>query len=589
MLRLRPHKLGENQSSGQILPPGDSSRAPADELSKLQTLRGNFQKRTLPVIAVVLAALALTVPFIKQPFNQDDRDFVAFAQAAAHKLPGIILHNYSYDGRFIPHYHDPHGPGLTVYLGMFLRAGTGASEALFHSLYLLFPVLGAVSMYFLGRRFTRYPLVAALLLVFTPAFLVLSHTLMDDAPGLALALAFAALYIYGVDRRDTRLLALSGGVMMIAALTAYETLTLVPALLFYGFLNGSKGLKRWLPFTMLAVAGIGWVIVTYKVYGRLPARSYPLRGSTYSWPGFTADGLRPDAILIALSGAAVFPLSLAFLFLWGKKNLVAGPLALGAALALVFFTNRTSLDKNLAQSIQVVFLTFTGMVIVYQMLFSGAAFFIRKNPAGRTELFLLAWFATTLGIYMSLLVPYVSVRHLLLVLPPVILLFVRKLDTLWINFKRLRTAFIWLTLFLTLAGGLAASIADYRSASVYPPLAQEMGRLYRQANGQGRKVYFRGELGFRYYMEQQGFTELNSRTQLHTGDLIIFSMLSSGPIPWPPVRYTEIWHSAPGDAFPVRVWNYWAGAGFYTNRMGALPIAISRATEDRIYVYEVRT
>ena len=543
--------------------------------------------RLLPVLTLALTVLALAVPFINQPFNQDDRDFVTFARVSSNKLVGIVIHNYSYDGRFFKNYHDPHGPFLTTYLGTFLRAGAGESAALFHGLYLIFPLIGAVSMYFLGRRFTGHPLIAALLLMFTPGFLVLSHTLMDDAPGLSLALATAVLYIYGADRKDGRLLIFSGVAMIFAALTAYQTLSLVPALLFYGFLCNDRGLKRFLPFVLLAAAGIAWLLITYKIYGRLPAVSYKFRGQDYQWPGFSDAGLKPNAILVSLAGAAIFPLSVLFLFLRGKKNLAVAVAALGASVALVFFSNRAALDGSLLRSIQVILLTFTGVVIVYKVVVSGAAFFVRKDAASRNGLFLLAWFASTLGIYLLILVPYVSVRHLLLTFPPVILLFVREFDTLWIKHKHWRRSFIITTLFFTLAAGLVASISDYRSASVYPAVAQQLGQQYGRQNQLGRNVYFRGEFGFRYYLEQQGFKELTNETKLRTGDLVIFSTLAGPATPWPRASYNEILRIEPVDSFPFRIWNYWAGAGFYTNRMGPLPIVFSDAIQDRIIVYQV--
>ncbi|MHB1361930.1 MAG: hypothetical protein ACYCW5_04945 [Thermoleophilia bacterium] len=141
-------------------------------------LPGNSQIWALLVIAAAVAVL--TLPFINQPFNQDDRDFVEFARASANDITRLSIENYTYEGKYFKNYRDPHGPLLTTYLGVPLRMGAAESEALFHGLYLIFPLIGAFSMYYLARRFTRHALFAALLLLFTPGFLVLSHTLMDN-------------------------------------------------------------------------------------------------------------------------------------------------------------------------------------------------------------------------------------------------------------------------------------------------------------------------------------------------------------------------------------------------------------------------
>ena len=111
-------------------------------------------------------------------------------------------------------------------------------------------------MYSLARRFTRWPLTTALLLIFTPGFLVISHTLMGNLPGLALVLAGAALYIHGVDRGSWKLLAASVAALILTGLTAFQALSVVPALLLYGATHRPVRYRAFLPFILLAVAGL---------------------------------------------------------------------------------------------------------------------------------------------------------------------------------------------------------------------------------------------------------------------------------------------------------------------------------------------
>ena len=99
-------------------------------------------------------------------------------------------------------------------------------------------------MYSLARRFTRWPLTTALLLIFTPGFLVISHTLMGNLPGLALVLAGAALYIHGVDRGSWKLLAASVAALILTGLTAFQALSVVPALLLYGATHRPGAISR---------------------------------------------------------------------------------------------------------------------------------------------------------------------------------------------------------------------------------------------------------------------------------------------------------------------------------------------------------
>ncbi|MFA5801960.1 MAG: glycosyltransferase family 39 protein [Thermoleophilia bacterium] len=550
---------------------------------------GNPQKESQIKVFLVIAAavLVLTVPFINQPFNQDDRDFVEFARASSSDITNIKLENYTYAGKFFKSYRDPHGPLLTTYLGMTLRMGTAESEALFHGLYLIFPLIAAFSMYYLARRFTSEPLIATLLLLFTPGFMVLSHTLMDNLPGLSLALAAATLFIQGADKDDSRLLAASGVVMTLAAVTAYQTLSVVPALIFYASVSRPFRLRRYLAFGFLVMGGAVWLFATYKIYGRLPVLSYKIRGQDFRLlPGYNDDyGIQLRPMLIMLGGTTIFPLSVLILYIRSRIDLLVASVLLLLVVvwtAISFYGE----EADAMRLVQIVLLTFAGVMVVVRLFVYGITFSINENGRPSTDaLFLLSWFVSAAVAYMVFLVPYISARHLLLMFPPLILLFVREFENLWRGHARLRTIFIVTTLFFTLAGGLAAAVADYRSASVYPEIAEQIAIQLRREPVVGNTVFIRGEFGFRYYLEQQGFKMLNDRTEIKTGDMIIFSSLASPSNAWPEGSYTELFRYEPGDGFPFRVWNPWAGAGFYTNRMGSLPIVFSREIEDRIIVY----
>ena len=550
--------------------------------------------RIKAILVIAAAVFVLTVPFINQPFNQDDRDFVEFARASATDITKLKLENYTYGGKFFRNFRNPHAPLLTTYLGIPLRMGAAESEALFHGMYLIFPLIGAFSMYYLARRFTGHPLFATLLLLFTPGFLVLSHTLMDNLPGLSLVLATVSVFIAGVDRDDGRLLAASCILMILAAATAYQTLSLVPALIFYASATRPRSLRRYLPFAFLLIAGAIWLLSNYRLYGRLPALSYKIRGQDYQWAGFNDDySLQLRPILTTLAGTILFPLSAMIIILRKKIDLLVAFVLWPFVIVWTLLSLSDSEETDLLRLAQVALLTFAGIMIVYKLFAQGITAVIQaggkitnNRKVSSDSLFLLSWFVSASVVYMVVLVPYVSARHLLLLFPPVILVIVREFDQLWIGRDTLRTVFIAATLFFTLGGGLAAAIADYRSASVYPVIAEQLANQYPQDPESGNTVYVRGEFGFRYYLEQQGYVSLNDRTEIKTGDLVVYSTLSSPSNPWPEGSYNELSRTEPGDGFPFRVWNWWAGAGFYTNRMGSLPIVYSREIEDRIIVYQ---
>ena len=58
-------------------------------VQKMVNLLKNTKIKDILVIAA--AVIVLTVPFINQPFNQDDRDFVEFARASATDITNLRL------------------------------------------------------------------------------------------------------------------------------------------------------------------------------------------------------------------------------------------------------------------------------------------------------------------------------------------------------------------------------------------------------------------------------------------------------------------------------------------------------------------
>ena len=85
----------------------------------------------------------------------------------------------------------------------------GEEEIWLHIFYFPFTLLAIISMYSLSLRFTGKSLLPTLFLVSTPAFIVMSQDIMLDIALLGFFLGSVALFTYGLDRDDNRLLILS--------------------------------------------------------------------------------------------------------------------------------------------------------------------------------------------------------------------------------------------------------------------------------------------------------------------------------------------------------------------------------------------
>lgn len=555
-----------------------------------------LQKPTaLHLLIIAGVVIILSIPFIGQPFHMDDRDFLEFARVSAQKLTKFHIRETSYGGVHVEYIRSPHGPLLTTYLGVLLRLGVPESEPWFHAAYIVFPLIAALSMYALARRFTGHPLSTALLLFFTPGFLVLSHTIMGNLPGLSFGLAAASLYIWGVDRDSWKLLAASGIALLLTALTAYQALSLVPAFLVYGLLKKPQRLMCYLPFTMLAAGGIAWIWIIWQKFYRFPEISYIFglnSSSTIPWQeGPFGFAYRIRAVLIFIGGTSVFSLSMLALCLRKKTDLLVAFTALPPLVtwAAVYYAGKG--EMTLQQGLQVGLLASAGFMIIYKFFAHFVSGFLKRNgqPVG-DRLFLLSWLISVLIVYFLFGIPYVSVRHLLLLFPPIILLFMREVEGLWPARPRRQKLFIGFTLFFTAATGITAAIADYRFASIYPEIARKLGEQYSGYGASEDRVFVRGEFDFRYYLERQNFEMLHNKSEVKSGDIIIFSRFAASVTaePWPEGSYAVISQIEPEDSFPFRIMNPWAGAGFYGHPMGPLPLVYSRDALDRITVYQIQ-
>ncbi|MFA6001190.1 MAG: glycosyltransferase family 39 protein [Thermoleophilia bacterium] len=525
--------------------------------------------------------LLFALPFINQAFHWDDRDYIEFAKVQARDITQTNLTDYSYRGQyFIKGLRNPHAPLLTTYLSLLLRSGAQVSEPLFHAAYLIFPLIAALSMYALSRRFTRHPLIATLLLVSSPGFLIMSHNLMDNLPGVSLSLASAALFIWGADKGNFKLLLGSGIMMALAVMTAYQSLTIIPVLMAYALLNRNFQQKTYLPFVIpLAVYGL-WRMYIKSRYGYAPAVSYKA-GLHFDW--------QVRSMIVFIGGTIVFPLSFLVLFLRSRMDIMIAFLAFPPLItwAAIYYLGRGEID--FFQAFQLAILIAAGFMILYRMILAGISGLMgwAQNRKGWADpVFLLVWFLSVILVQMVFKIPYVAVRHLLLLFPPVILLFIREAEALWPMRPRLRGVFVYTTLALTMFLGLSAAYADYRMAGTYREVAGQMKERYGDNPG---KVWSLGEFDFRYYMEQQGFEYLGVKSVANSGDLVISSYVCSTGVvaPLPEGYYRVLSREEPSSAYPVRSMNPWAAAGFYGNLMGPLPISISDAKLDEIDVNQL--
>ena len=156
---------------------------------------GKEWKNLLLIAAIVLA---LNLPFIAKPMHLDDPLWIYTARWIL-KDPA---HPYSYNREWpsqkgiATSLEDP--PLISYYIALVITL-FGEREAALHISFMIFPLIAAISMYYLGKKFTRNPLNPALCLATSVVFVVMSNHIMQDIPVLSFIILSLALFIYGVD------------------------------------------------------------------------------------------------------------------------------------------------------------------------------------------------------------------------------------------------------------------------------------------------------------------------------------------------------------------------------------------------------
>lgn len=537
-------------------------------------------------LAIALAAmlafvLAITLPFTGQALHIDDAIFWDFARTNLEHPFQQHIQDYRLMGQEFQEWRDTHPPLDQIFLAAVMGLTGSQQESTLHLGYILFPLIAAVSMFFLARRFTKNPLLAVLILLATPAVMTMSHTLMGDVPMFALWLAAAAAYVLGVDRDDNRLLALSGLMAVLAVFAGYQAIVLVLLLPLYALLMRKLSLRTAWPMA-LPLIGFGlYCLFSLWRYDALPRFKH-------------AGGLslershlleRLQGTLLQAGGASVFPLIMLGVFSLRRKRYLALPVIAAASAALGIY-HQTSSHYPLASTILfTVFLT-AGVVMAYAVISETAlqAYnLVRRRDADRDYFFLGVWLLAILGIVV-LLLPHATAKYTLPFLAPLVLIMFLEME------KGIRSARLmkWLAVAafaLTLMAGSLVSAADYRLAQGNRDFALGFAERYEP---QGR-VWFVGEWGFRHYMESQDYTYLSSTNESpREGDIVVRAEFSDWPLAGPVRERMQLIGTDEIDwNVPLRVMSFRSSAGFYGTHWGDLPYAITAEPVERFEIYRI--
>ena len=352
-------------------------------------------------------------------------------------------------------------------------------------------ILTALGIYALAQRWCGRPLLATLVAIFTPAFLVSSTTLMCDVMMLGFWVWALALWERALDsdKQNGWQYIGAGALAGLAVLTKYSALTLLPLLVILGILRTRK--PGWwllgLAVPLIMLEGYEWM--TAKMYGTgllsfAVAHAHHSREFPGSWKAREIIGL-------AFAGGCLLPLLCYAPLLWRPKMLLAGGAVIpGTWLALfplwdkLGLINSPSLGspemlKHWYYLLQLALLIAGGLHLLLLTLAEA------WDERGVHSVVLALWIVG--GLFSATVLNFaVNARGLLLIVPPAAILLVRRLEAA----REKSVAGGWLPWPLIPAAAISLSlvIADCQLANWAEPLRNKSLRnTDRQAAGCGLK------------------------------------------------------------------------------------------------------
>ena len=237
----------------------------------------------------------MRLPFLKQAVAGDDLYFLYGAEHALVEPLHPLNAKYAFQGEIVDMRGHTHGPVDPWILALLLTVFGSFREVPFHAFFVLFSLIAGIAAWFIAVRFTDRPLVATLLFLAVPPFVVNGNTLEADVPFIAFWLLAIALYVYEHPMGAAVAAA-------VAALTSYQAVLLTPILFF-----APVARRRWIPLLAAPAA-----VVVFQAFERLSGDALPaamLTGYMWShaWQSLHMKWLNAVALVGHLIVNIVFP------------------------------------------------------------------------------------------------------------------------------------------------------------------------------------------------------------------------------------------------------------------------------------------
>jgi hypothetical protein len=478
---------------------------------------------------VLCLVLLLRLSFLNQAIQGDDFYYLKGAEHALIDPLHPTHAQYVFQGRTVDMRGHPHPPLNAGYLGLLVALFHDESESPLHAGFMVFSFIAALSAWAIARRYSTRPVMATVLFLATPAFIVNGNSLESDLPFVAFWLAAVAFFVY-----ERWWMAAAASVL--AALVAYQTIVLAPVLGWH-LLRHRRTLRAWIAVLAAPLTIVAWQIYERLTSGALPAGMLAGYMQSYNLQAF-AQKLKSAAALTGHTGWLVFPV-LSLLTFW------RGPMWVRIASAMV------TLAAALADQNPLFWIS------------SGVGSLIILWCASRLRDFLCWWivvfFAAALVLFFA-----GSARYLLPIVVPVAILVSNHLGTKWLVGGAIAEAAI----------GIGLAVVNYQHWDGYRQFARSLATEI-----QSHRTWTNAEWGLRHYLEWEGTRPVEDGRAFWPNDILVTTSYGSAPQTGPAALIAEREITSP---IPLRIVALGADSGYSSVSFGLAPFAISLAPIDRV-------
>lgn len=517
-------------------------------------------------LCAVFAAL-LALPFLGKPFHVDEPFFLAVARHILADPLHPLAFEFNWYGRARPMAELNNTPPLLAYLVAGALKLGGGGEAATRLFFLPFDMLAAASLYGLAARLLKRPLLPVLVLLAGPGFALTMEHLMAEK--LMAAFGFGALYMFvcGADDGDRRRLWAASLLLSLALLSKYAAVLFVVPLAAYGFARRlslrALLLHLGLPFLPLA----GWLLLNAGAFScawRVTTQSVSLLPSAWSH--------RLRALLSFAGGTALAAAVWPFLA-YRSRGRGFYVLSYGVLLLFIPFFDLAPVVRPFDRALGAALSWGAAWGLLRLLLARGGPERALWGPwaAAAAALCLLYW--------------SVAARLVLFLLPPLVFSAARALEKSWEARRLWRLYAVTLTVSLALTAALAWT--DLAYARTQRDIAREI-----QAAAAGRRVWFAGQWGLKYYMERAGAVPLDAGRggweEVRPGDLVLVPTANANILkPARPAR-ARVTARQVDWPVPLRLISAFGGeGGFYSSVTGFLPYSPSLEPLERFALVEL--